>query len=114
MPGRHVEGVDLLVLILAERVLVVGIGHVEGRPRAWTLRWNVLVFPAWASTGRKRHARALIVERFELRRIQESIGPQAADREEVPDRVRAPPTFVSNDGLVNEPNVPDTFPVGFG
>lgn len=88
--GRHVEGVDRLMLRLSGVVLVVGIGDIEVR----LCRLQIQVKGRRRScvrveTVEQRRTVTMIVHRLELWRIQKAIRLHAVDRYEVAEVVRA-------------------------
>jgi hypothetical protein len=69
--------------------LIVGVGHIESRSGGLDVQMNrVRTTRSEVDSIEERQLVARVVERFELRRIEKPIRPQAGHREEVANRVR--------------------------
>src|SRR6266550_512026 len=86
--GGDVEGVDLLVLVLTQIVLIQRVRYVERRPRGLHVQMERAIYAGVrVETVEDGRAGPMVVQRDKLRRIQEPIGLQAAERDEVTNAV---------------------------
>ena len=78
------------MLCLAQRLLVVRVGHVEGRSGQLHVQVEGIdVRRVHVQPVEERLAVAVAVKHFEFRRVEKTVGPHRAHRHEVADLVRS-------------------------